>query len=192
MTVSLYHWRACDKLTLVQAALLVVDADPQEWDCEQLFNNPPNGFIAIYQALLQAINERNPCLGYNLEIIENRGRCTRDKEWRDGFSLHVLAKDIKRWLMEKGLKSKFFGTDEQSGPAHEDKPLWISERDSLLKLVIGMAVQGYSYNPEARKSSIVAEIKSDIEQLGLALDDDTIRSYLKQASTKLPAKPINT
>lgn len=209
MMGNLYHWRACDKLTLVQAALLVVDADPQEWDREKLFENAPNGFTAIYQALLHAINEKNPCIGYKLEIIENRARCTRDSEWRDGFSFHVLAKDVKRWLMEIGIQSNFFCTEEQTSAAYspgtqqeivagrqpdpiEDKPLVTSERDSLLKLVIGMAVQGYSYNPEAKKSGTVAEIKSDIEQLGLALDDDTIRSYLKQASAKLPAKSINT
>jgi hypothetical protein len=209
MTGNLYHWRACEKLTLVQAALLVVDADPQEWDCEKLFDNPPIGFAAIYQALLHAINEKNTCIGYKLEIIENRARCTRDSEWRDGFSVHVLSKDVKRWLMEIGIKSNFFCSEEQSIAAYsprtqeqrvevrtpntvEDKPLWISERDSLLKLVIGMAVQGYSYNPEAKKSGTVAEIKFDIEQLGLSLDDETIRSYLKQASAKLPGKPINT
>jgi hypothetical protein len=201
MTDNLYHWRACVKLTLVQAALLVVGADPQEWDGDKLFENPPNGFIAIYQALLHAINEKNPSLGYKLEIIENRARCARDSEWRDGFSIHVLSKDVRRWLMEVGIKSGFFGTEDQGSSAYspgtqeqpaEDKPLWISERDSLLKLVIGMAVQGYNYNPDVKKSGIVAEIKSDIERIGLALDDDTIRNYLKQASAKLPAKPVNT
>ena len=231
MTGNLYHWHACNKLTLVQAALLIVDADPQDWDSEKLFEDAPNGFAAIYQALLHAINEDNTCIGYKLEIIEKRSRSTKDNEWRDVFSFHVLAKDVKRWLTEIGIKSNFFCTEQQASASHpsqtkevisnalnvtatsgvmeqillpgniaetgrpnqlDDKPLMTSERDSLLKLVICMAVQGYSYNPEVKKSGIIAEIKSDLELLGIALNDDTIRSYLKQASAKLPAKPITT
>lgn len=73
-----------------------------------------------------------------------------------------------------------------------EKPLTSSERDSLLKLVIGMAVKGYSYDPNAKKNSAVADIAADLALLGLPLGDDTIRKYLKQGNEQLPAKPTNT
>ena len=77
-------------------------------------------------------------------------------------------------------------------PANADKPLTNIERDSLLKLVIGMAMKGYSYDPTAKKNSAVADITADLALLGLPLGDDTVRKYLKQGNEKLPEKPTTT
>lgn len=60
------------------------------------------------------------------------------------------------------------------------------ERDSLLKLVIGMAVKGYAFDPKATRSKAATEIRSDLEQLGLSLSDDTIRKYLREGADLLP------
>jgi len=77
-------------------------------------------------------------------------------------------------------------------PANADKPLTNSERDSLLKLVISMAMKGYGYDPNAKKNTTVSDISADLAQSGLPLGDDTIRKYLKQGKELLPAKSINT
>ena len=62
----------------------------------------------------------------------------------------------------------------------------LRERNSLLKLIIGMAIKGYTYDPKAGRTGIVREIASDLEQLGISLDDDTIRKYLSEAKELLP------
>jgi hypothetical protein len=67
-----------------------------------------------------------------------------------------------------------------------DKPLGTRERDSLLKLVIGLAVGGYGYDPKAARSEKPAEIASDLTANGLALDVDTVRKWLAQARELLP------
>ena len=73
---------------------------------------------------------------------------------------------------------------ERSGPTALKK-----ERESLLKLVIGMAIKGYGYDPAALKSDKVKEIADDLALLGLSIDTDTVRKYLKEAaSTLLSAK----
>lgn len=66
------------------------------------------------------------------------------------------------------------------------KPFGGRERESLLKLVIGMAIKGYTYDPKAGRSVTPREIASDLEQLGLSLDEDTIRKYLNEAKELLP------
>lgn len=64
------------------------------------------------------------------------------------------------------------------------------ERDTLLKLVIGMAMKGYRYDPAAAKSSSTKDIADDLVALGMSVSDDTVRKYLKEAAnTVLPAKP---
>lgn len=60
------------------------------------------------------------------------------------------------------------------------------ERESVLKLVIGMAVEGYRHDPALSRSRAVSEITSDIEKLGLSLSDDTVRKWLKEAAELLP------
>lgn len=67
-----------------------------------------------------------------------------------------------------------------------DRDLKTRERESLLKLVIGMALAGYSYDPKAGRSPIVKEIADDLARAGVALDADTIRKYLQEARELLP------
>lgn len=73
---------------------------------------------------------------------------------------------------------------------NENKPLSTTERNTLLKLVIGMAVKGYRYDPAASKNAATKEIADDLAGLGITITDDTVRKYLKQAADAvLPAKP---
>lgn len=66
------------------------------------------------------------------------------------------------------------------------------EKDTLLKLVIGMAVAGYRYDPKATKNQAVTDITDDLAKLGLSLDADTVRRWLKEAASMLPGKPDKT
>jgi hypothetical protein len=67
-----------------------------------------------------------------------------------------------------------------------EKLLEPRERDSLLKLVLGMAIMGYGYDPKVGRSGTAREIASDLQLSGLALDEDTIRKYLNEAKEHLP------
>ena len=55
----------------------------------------------------------------------------------------------------------------------------------MLKLIYGMAVRGYTYNPADKRSTIVPEIVGDLALEGIPLSDDTIRRYLKEARDHL-------
>lgn len=63
------------------------------------------------------------------------------------------------------------------------------ERNSLLTLVIGMAVAAYNYGPSDRKSDVASEIASDLARAGLSLHPDTIRKWLREAADLLPQTP---
>lgn len=72
--------------------------------------------------------------------------------------------------------------------ASEDLPT--KERESMLKLIIGMAIGGYGYNPTGKKSAITGEgtdsIHADLEKAGIHLDVETIRKYIKEAKEFIP------
>lgn len=63
---------------------------------------------------------------------------------------------------------------------------------SLLKLAIGMAIVGYRYDPEKKRNNAVGDIDKDLQTVGVALDQQTIRDALEQACQYLPAKPQKT
>lgn len=92
---------------------------------------------------------------------------------------------IHRDSFEKWVVENF----ESTSPLPE-KPLLTSERDTLLKLIIGMAIKGYNHDPAASKSTAPREIADDLSELGMPITDDTVRKYLKLATgTVLPPKP---
>jgi len=77
--------------------------------------------------------------------------------------------------------------NQASEPASEsEKSLGTKERDSLLKLVGGMAVRGYSFDPRQSRNDATSEIRDDLQALGLGMNDDTIRKYVKQGAELIP------
>lgn len=63
-----------------------------------------------------------------------------------------------------------------------------SERDSLLKMVLGMAMAAYDYKPGAPRNTVTGKnrgsISAGLQQLGLTLDADTVRKFIKEAETR--------
>ena len=64
------------------------------------------------------------------------------------------------------------------------------DREILLKLVIGMAVTGYKYDPTASRGPVITEIAADLELAGVSLEADTARKWLRLAADLLPPKDV--
>lgn len=110
----------------------------------------------------------------------------------DGLSPKSVASsgDVVGWQIQD-LTKRLPGLDferceisfeEYSVSGSQVEGLDVRERDSLLKLIIGMAVGGYGYDSKEKKSSVVSSILEDVERSGLAMSDETVRKYLKEAS----------
>lgn len=105
---------------------------------------------------------------------------------RQRFSREQLA----IWLFAIGLSSvySFRPTVPTAKAVKAEKTLHTLERSTLLKLVIGMAIRGYGFDPNTTKSDAAKNIENDLIALGMPITDDTVRKYLKQAvDTVLPA-----
>lgn len=74
--------------------------------------------------------------------------------------------------------------------SHSDKTLGTKERESLLKLVGGMAVRGYGFDPTRSRNEATGEIRDDLEALGLGMNDDTIRKYVNQSTDFIPRETL--
>lgn len=78
--------------------------------------------------------------------------------------------------------------------ADTSKDLTEAERNTLLKLILGMAIDTYGYVPGATKNPATGNnrgsIKASLEKVGLSADQKTISKYLQEAIERYPdAKP---
>jgi len=60
-----------------------------------------------------------------------------------------------------------------------------SERKSLMKLTLGMAMAKFRYDPTASRSSAPKNICDALDSRDLTLDQDTVRKWLKAAASEL-------
>ena len=72
-----------------------------------------------------------------------------------------------------------------------EKPLSENKLNSLLIMILAMAIDKYDYNPDSKRNSATGansgSIKDAIEKtLGEEIDEETIREHLKEAIKKFP------
>jgi hypothetical protein len=106
----------------------------------------------------------------------------RQEEEKERLEDEKKSKEDWQEFRDSGYSFKRKPPDKKKLPAILNP----KERITFLKLIIGMAVKGYSYNPEATKSTSVKDIADDLHALGLDIDEDTVRKWLKEAAKILP------
>lgn len=113
----------------------------------------------------------------------------------ESFQVLQAERDALRMRLEKAVEVYREIRQERDelkakvdAQASTEKPLSTKERQTLLKLVAGMAVAGYRHDPQAKRGDTVPQIVSDLDGLGISVDEDTVRKHLKKAAeTVLPA-----
>ena len=60
------------------------------------------------------------------------------------------------------------------------------EKNTLLKLILGMAIAYHGFDPKSSRSSTAREIAGELTRVNLPLDEDTIRKWLREAVEELP------
>ena len=90
---------------------------------------------------------------------------------QDGVNLEI--EKLKLQLQEK---------ENEIEKLKKEKPLGISEKKSLLRMIYGMAIGGYGWKPESAKNSATSDITDDINKnCYKQITDDTVRKWLKEA-----------
>ena len=98
----------------------------------------------------------------------------------------ILPVEFVRWAARTGIVLP----QELSGAAAvREKPASTRERETLLKILLGMAIGGYSYNPTKGRSGTPQEIANDLEILGIGVSVDTVRKKLDEAFNDIGLPP---
>ena len=73
--------------------------------------------------------------------------------------------------------------------AARNKPLLTRERETYQKIILGMAIEQYGFNPTAGRSDIPRQIADDLATFGISVSDDTVRQKLKDAFDTIGLEP---
>lgn len=65
------------------------------------------------------------------------------------------------------------------------------ERTSLDMMIAAMAIKGYCFDPESKRSTVPAEIAEDIAQLNYSLSNETIAKHVRGACERLGLSKID-
>ena len=55
----------------------------------------------------------------------------------------------------------------------------------MMKMIVGMAIERYGYDPTGKRNTATSQIQSDLDKQGIGLDDETIRKHLRNAKKYL-------
>jgi hypothetical protein len=126
-------------------------------------------------------------LGYPKELeeaLEARGHTFADmKKIADDLRAIIdqlmqqnaqLTQQNKRLLHERDAH-----LEQSINVDNHEKPLGSRERQSLEKIVYGMAAAKYGYEPNGLRSRAVPNICSDLEKQGVRVSDDKVREVLR-------------
>ncbi len=195
------YWAKMASWTLWEGATLLVGINPQVGDDESDLSRKVNReavtlFQGVYglarraceaneiytrgttpQEWLGWAKSRDLSIPTSLEAEVTRRRPPEPEVVTDNRDKQIA--DLKAKVAE--LAKELTALRTAAGQA-----LGARERDSMLKLVIGMAVAGYRFDPKANRGDSVKDITNDVAKVGLPLSDDTIRKYLREASELLP------
>lgn len=119
---------------------------------------------------------------------------------RGDFEVQKFPREeIVRWLSEYSAKSEYaFDKGIIPNKIHEPtqkidgNKFSAKERNTLLKMIYGMAVDGYGYSPEQAKSPIPAQLQAVLDILGIPVTNETILEKLKEGQQVLNDSLKNT
>ncbi|SAK51442.1 hypothetical protein AWB80_01641 [Caballeronia pedi] len=172
-------WVALDKWTAREAALLLDAKDPylhSNFDIRSKGGQPGYEKARLIAAVIKRTNWGRRYGVCKWEVKEDPIYIC-DAVRHAGFTLPApLIRELaKRQSREEPRAAPRFGEGDGS------KSAATKERQTMLKMIIGLAMGGYRMDPDAHRNLHAKEMRLDLERAGVALDDATIKKYLDEA-----------
>jgi hypothetical protein len=134
--------------------------------------------IELPQELVQEVRDDEPIVDWKakLDVVASAL----------GTTSNFVDEALSQLLRERDrLSSEIDRLSTQS----RERGIRSRERETMLKIIIGLAIGGYGYPPSGQRSPVPKELANDLEKLGIKVSDDTIRNLLNEARDLLP--PLN-
>ncbi|MGQ3890718.1 hypothetical protein [Legionella sp. CNM-4043-24] len=162
---SARNWSYYSTLTIYEVAALTFGMNP--YTCESFWEDKSNYgtlHIGIWEDRLTEIIR-----AVHAGEIRTAGTCT---EINKDTLVHTV--DVENYFKPRRME-----------PKEDNQILGETERKTMLKIILGMAIHAYSYDPSSKRNAATGSnknsISSALQSLGLDISEDTIRKYLDEA-----------
>ncbi len=168
--------------TLVEAAFLSMGFVPNTIVTYD-FKKTERVLVFITSPFIAELNYRHDLLQkHSFEAGLNNASPLDFIRWFQSVELSVpknLVSTIKRLNLPRNMYGEVSEDHEKKDALHS------LERKTLLKLIAAMSIQGYKFDPNAKRNDATADIQSDLELLGIPLDQKTILKWLRVATATI-------
>jgi hypothetical protein len=108
------------------------------------------------------------------------------------YGYDIERKDEAFFIIDRSYPIEILEIAKPPNTDGEQKDLSETERNTMLKLIIGMAIDAYDYDPgpdgprNTATGGNKGSIKAALERCGLSADQKTIKKYLEEAAKQYP------
>jgi len=177
------YWKSQDAWTLKEAALLICGSLPNWRDS---YIHTADNFSSAIQFLRRAV-EVGELNATGKEIYYGSYQ-----DYPAYFDWLLKSQEVIKWASAKkdifwGFLETFncFAEDEAT---KEEKSLGTRERDTLLKIIGGLAMCAYRVDIHAKSMSNLKEIVDDLNGVGVTVSEQTLRNKLREAAGLIEKK----
>lgn len=186
-------WRHVPDVRLWEGVALSLDIEPDQVDINE--HGWMAGQIAFHESAM--FKDRIFVAGRNLSsegaleptsiVMGDPSRCA------------VRLRQFAEWALSLGWRvpPEFSALAPKpsetgaTGVSGAEKPLEGKGRASALKLILGMAIGAYGYDPKAGRGPVPKQIADDLLLSGITLTDETIREWLRVAAEEVDWHPLS-
>jgi hypothetical protein len=189
-TAKFDHWARMPRLSLHEVSLLSLGADPSCMKNDK------------FAELKKTLERGKPLWAAHASFLDQReifSRCFHHNGF--GYASEGILR-IKRWIDDldiqvhpqfyEGLEARIAQTQVEEVAINATTPeqslnrVSDQETETLYKLIAAMAIKGYMFEPDAKRNQATADIQSDLDQLGISLDQKTILKWVRIACDVVP------
>jgi hypothetical protein len=169
-TADFAVWCALENWTIDEATALLLGKDPMKVGWSNICKIDRRSIFAATYGDLRT----------RLLRASQDGRFSDPDKWRKFVKwAHEIGRNLP-----SGLNTIPTDSISQDPEVPEGK-----RKSSLLKLILGMAMVQYGYEPNAAKNAATTKIVNDLTDLELKIDPQTVLTILREATESLDPKP---
>ncbi|MDP3010726.1 MAG: hypothetical protein Q8N30_16865 [Methylococcales bacterium] len=166
------YWKLADNLTVIQAALLIINEDPTElqYALSDTETKKPEHFEAVFHSIINSIgnNKLKSNMSYYplcVDEIEFGGRTEPLPNWDETT---IDTDDLKAWLFSRNFKENFFFAETSSDPDYlnKDHPRYSAKLAAAVNVWLAMEDSNLLAGKSV-KSAIESWLESRYLELGL-------------------------
>lgn len=178
------YWRTMPKLSLHEALMLSVGLDPKSYSHDHLndIRKRKKKIEPLWSALQFLLDRREVFRRFYPVGVSGYMSMSFPTLKR---ALETYGVELDREFRE-ALTFRCPDANHANDASDTTKSFSNQERETLLKLIAGMASEQYGYDPRHQRSEAFENIQEDLDRAGLSMDAKTVRKWIRQAAELIP------